>query len=375
MNVRFLDITRVNEIHRAALDSAAARVIGSGWYILGEEVAHFERAFADFCGVKHCIGVGNGLDALTLILRALIVQRRLQLGDEVIVPSNTFVATLLAVELAGLKPVLVDPDPATHNLDPRNVSGAITNRTRVLLPVHLYGRLAPMSALVEIARKHSLLIVEDAAQAHGAIDGACTAGAFGVAAGFSFYPGKNLGALGDGGAVTTSDDELAETIRALRNYGSSTKYVHEYRGLNSRLDELQAAFLSAKLKTLSDDNARRRRVANLYIEGLQTAPGLLLPEMPDDAHCHVWHLFVVRHSRRDELKQMLLDNGIECLIHYPIALIDQQPWAQISPGDVPISRLLSSSVLSLPMHPALTDEECAKVVQAVHACCRNLAVS
>lgn len=374
MSVKFLDLQRANAGQRDALIAAAARVIDSGWYVLGAEVARFERAFADYCGVKHCIGVGNGLDALVLILRALIENGRINSGDEVIVPANTFAATLLAVEQAGLQAVLVDPDPATNNLDPLLVQRALTAKTRVLMPVHLYGRLAPMEALMELAGDSGLLVVEDAAQAHGARARDRMAGSFGIAAGFSFYPGKNLGALGDAGAVTTSDDALAATVRALRNYGSSRKYVHELNGVNSRLDEMQAALLSEKLGMLDSDNERRRVYVDRYLQSLADIPGLELPSRPESPEQHVWHLFVARHQRRDALQEILRGNGVETLIHYPIALADQPAWRSTGFPATPVSSSLAATVLSLPLDPGMRDAEVAEVIECVRSACSELSV-
>lgn len=372
MKVRFLDLQRLNARSRDQLQSAATRVIDSGWYVSGQEVTDFEGAFASHCGVRHCVGTGNGLDALTLILRGLIALGRAAPAAEVILPANTFVATLLAVELAGLRPVLVDPDPLTHNLCPNRVRAALTSATRVLLPVHLYGRLAPMDALQAIAEQHQLLVVEDAAQAHGArLDGR-SAGAYGVAAAFSFYPGKNLGALGDAGAVITSDDALAATVRALGNYGSAVKYRHTLRGINSRLDAMQAALLRVKLLDLDADNDRRRQIAERYRLELADLPGLQLPGSPNQPTAHVWHLFVVRHARRDALQQALCDRGIETLIHYPAALTDQAAWADVGFSPTPVARALAASVLSLPIDPGMSDEEVSSVIDATRLACLEL---
>lgn len=374
MSVKFLDLQRANARQREVLIAAAARVIDSGWYVLGAEVARFERAFAGYCGAAHCIGVGNGLDALVLILRALLENGRIDAGDEVIVPANTFAATLLAVEQAGLKAVLVDPDPATHNLDPLLVQRALTPKTRVLMPVHLYGRLAPMEVLMELAGDSGLLVVEDAAQAHGARARDRAAGTFGIAAGFSFYPGKNLGALGDAGAVVTSDDALATTVRALRNYGSSRKYVHESRGVNSRLDEMQAALLSEKLNLLDSDNERRRTYVDRYLQSLADITGLELPSRPESPEQHVWHLFVVRHPRRDALQEILRAKGVETLIHYPIALADQPAWRSSGFSATPVSSSLAATVLSLPLDPGMCDAEVAEVIECVKSACSELSV-
>lgn len=343
------------------VDEAVARVLQSGWYLLGEELTRFEREFADYLGVKHCIGVGNGLEALHLSLRAMGVKA----GDEVIVPSNTYIATWLAVSYAGAAPVPVEPDERTYNIDPNRIEEAVSSRTRAILPVHLYGQPADMDPIVEIARRHNLQVLEDAAQAQGACYKGRRVGGFGAAAGWSFYPGKNLGAFGDAGAVTTNDDDLAERVRMLRNYGSRLKYVNEVQGFNSRLDELQAAVLRVKLKHLDSWNARRQRVAELYYEGLKgTALGL--PYMPSWAK-PVWHQFVVRSKGRDALQRRLLEAGVSTQIHYPIPPHLQGAYRHLGlpPGRFPISEGMHEEVLSLPMGPHLGAAKAASVVEAV----------
>lgn len=363
MKVDFLNLARVNAPHDAALRQAVGRVMDSGWYVLGQEVQAFEQEFARFCGAAHCIAVANGLDALHLTLRALGIGP----GDEVIVPSNTFIATWLAVSQAGATPVPVEPDPATHNLDPQRVRAAITPRTRALMPVHLYGLPAEMDCLNAIAREHGLKVIEDAAQAHGALYKGRSAGSLGDAAGFSFYPGKNLGALGDGGAITTSDDALAERVRRLRNYGSSVKYRHEVQGVNSRLDELQAAMLRVKLPHLQRENAARACVARAYRQSLQDLHDrgdLLLPDEPAGLESS-WHLYVVRSRQRDALQAWLAQRGIGTLVHYPTACHLQGAYAGCAWPALPLAEQLQHEVLSLPMAPYLSAEEVQAVVAAV----------
>jgi dTDP-4-amino-4,6-dideoxygalactose transaminase len=348
--IPFLDLKASYQELAEELDGAYHRVTRSGWFILGSEVKAFEAELAAFTGVKHCIGVGDGLDALHLILRAYGAGP----GDEVIVPSNTFIATWLAVSQVGATPVPVEPDERTHNLDPERVEAAITPRTRAILPVHLHGQPADMDPLVEIARRHGLKVIEDAAQAHGARYKGRRAGSLGDAAAFSFYPGKNLGALGDGGAITTDDDALAERLRLLRNYGSRVKYQHEVLGYNSRLDELQAAFLRVKLPRLDAWNARRREIARLYDEALAGVPGLTLPFAPAFAS-PVHHLYVIRHARRDALQQHLTLAGIGTLIHYPVPPHRSSPYEARfpDPASLPIADRLGREVLSLPIGPHL----------------------
>ncbi len=359
MNVPFLDISAQTTELRAELDAAYARVMDSGWFVLGREVAAFEEEFAAYCGAKHCIGVANGLDALRLILQGMGIGA----GDEVIVPSHTFVATWMAVSDTGATPVAVEPDQRTCNLDPERVELALTPRTRAILPVHLYGLPADMDPIREIAARHGLKVIEDAAQAHGARYKGRRVGGIGDAAGFSFYPGKNLGALGDGGAVTTNDDALAEKIRCLRNYGSKEKYHHDLLGCNSRLDELQAAFLRVKLAHLDHWNARRRAIADYYSRAL---PGcdMVLPHVPEGLD-PVWHLYVVRTSDRESLQESLSSRGISTLIHYPVPPHLQQAYAGsgYGVGDLPGSEKLASEVLSLPLGPHLGMDQARYVVE------------
>lgn len=354
LKAAYLEIS--DELHAAYL-----RVMERGWYILGAEVEAFEQEFAAYCGVKYCVGVGNGLDALHLILRAAGIGP----GDEVIVPANTYIATWLAVSYAGATPVPVEPDERTYNIDPTRVEAAITPRTKAIMPVHLYGQPADMDPILELAHRHGLWVFEDAAQAHGAVYKWRRVGSLGDAAGFSFYPGKNLGALGDGGAVTTNNEELANKVRALRNYGSEVKYVNKYKGFNSRLDELQAALLRVKLKYLDEWNARRSTVAERYSEVLDDS-NLGLPYVPEWAN-PVWHLYVVRSNNRDALQQRLAQAGIGTLIHYPIPPHLQEAYRDLgySEGAYPVSERLAREVLSLPIGPHLPKDDVETIVNVI----------
>lgn len=363
-DVPFLDLRALNLRHRDAFAAALQRVLESGRVLLGEETATFEAEFAAWCGIEHCVGVANGLEALHLVLRAWGIGP----GDEVLVPSNTYIATWLAVTHCGATPVPVEPDPATCNIDPARLSAAITARTKAIIAVHLYGQAADMDGVLAVARAHGLKVLEDAAQAHGALYRGRRAGALGDAAGFSFYPGKNLGALGDGGAVTTSDAELAQRLRMLRNYGSRVKYHNEVLGWNSRLDELQAAFLRAKLPMLDADNAARAALAARYQAGLAKIPGLVLPWVAPDCEA-VWHLYVVRHPERDRLAEHLKTQGIETLVHYPIAPHLQPAYAVLGLGEgsLPISEALHRQVLSLPLWPGMTFADVDAVVDSIRS--------
>lgn len=362
MTVPFLDVAAATAELRAEIDQAIARAVGSGWYIGGAEVAAFEAEWAAYCGAGHAVGVGNGLDALELTLRALGIGP----GDEVITAANGFIATVLAITATGAAPVLVEPDPATFNLDPDRVAAAITARTKVILPTHLYGHPADLDPLLAIARKHGAALVEDAAQAHGARYKGRRIGGHGNAVCWSFYPSKNLGALGDGGAVTTNDASLAARIRQLANYGSRERYVHDLKGVNSRLDPLQAAVLRAKLPHLDAWNDRRRAVADLYRRELASCSELALPSTADWAE-PVWHLFVVRHADRDRLAARLRERGVETLVHYPIPPHRQQAYAdlRLGEGSLPIAERLAGEVLSLPIGPHLPPESATLVADAV----------
>lgn len=361
MPIPFLDLKAINQRHEAGFKQAFARVLESGWYILGQEVKQFEAQFAAYCTVPHAIGVSNGLDALHLILQAYGIGP----GDEVIVPSNTYIATWLAVTQTGAKPVPVEPVEATYNLDPTLIEAAITPRTRAIMPVHLYGQPADMDPIMTIARRHGLKVIEDAAQAHGALYKGRRVGTLGDAAGFSFYPGKNLGALGDGGAITTHDTDLADRIRMLLNYGSRVKYVHEIKGQNARLDELQAALLGVKLPSLDEDNARRHAIAGRYLKELAGLP-LGLPTVADDCQ-PVWHLFVVRHAQRQALQATLSGMGIDTVIHYPTPPHIQPAYkdAGLRAGDLPIAERIHAEVLSLPMGPTITDADVDIVITSL----------
>jgi len=359
--IPFLDLKAVQLSQREELIQAFARVLDSGWYIMGQELTGFEAEYARYCEAEHCIGVANGLDALTLTLKALDIGP----GDEVIVPANTYIATWLAVTHVGATPVPVEPDPHTYNLDPARIAAAITPRTRAVMPVHLYGQPADMAPILAVARQHGLKVVEDGAQSHGASYRGQRLGAHGDAVAWSFYPGKNLGALGDGGAVTTNDPALADRLKVLRNYGSRVKYHNEVAGYNSRLDELQAALLRVKLPRLDEQNAHRARLASLYLTGLSTT-GLVLPHVPEGLS-PVWHLFVVRHPDRDALARRLAEEGIGTVIHYPVAPHLQPAYASLGlrEGTLPISEALHREVLSLPMGPAMTDDQARQVINAL----------
>jgi dTDP-4-amino-4,6-dideoxygalactose transaminase len=340
-------------------------VVHSGWYILGEEVTKFEDSFAAYCGIKHAIGVASGLDALTLILRAYKELGKLRTGDEVIVPANTYIATILSITANDLVPVLVEPDERTFNINPALIEQHITSKTKAILPVHLYGQLADMGTINRIARQHGLLVIEDAAQAHGAENKAGQkAGNLGDAAAFSFYPGKNLGALGDGGTITTNDDKLANTVRVLRSYGSNKKYHNRYKGVNSRLDELQGAILSVKLKHLEQDNERRRAIALRYLNEINN-PGIILPAY-SGIKDHVFHQFVIRTEDRNRLQGYLKEKGIETMIHYPVPPHKQQAYNKWNNRSYPVTERIHREVLSLPISPVLTDEEVNYIISIVN---------
>ncbi len=391
--IKFLDLQKINSQHASELKKAVAEVIDSGWYLLGKQVDLFETQLARYIGVKHAIGVASGLDALRLILKAYIEKGEMNEGDEVIVPANTFIASIQAITDNHLKPVLVEPDISTYNLDISLIEQNITERTRAIMVVHLYGRVCWSEELEAIAKKYNLRLIEDNAQAIGALYTSHSnqnnikqtknikpkkTGALGNAAGFSFYPGKNLGALGDAGAVTTNDAELAEIIRALGNYGSLKKYICDYRGLNSRLDEIQASVLSIKLKYLDAENQHRREIAEYYCQNI-TNPDIILPNhyplstihYPlSTIHyslSHVWHLFVIRHPERDRLQQFLADNKIETLIHYPIPPHKQKAYVAMNKISLPITEMIHNEVLSLPISPVLNMVEVETVVNKLNS--------
>lgn len=365
--IKFLDLKRLNEPFSEGFVNAFSRVLESGCYILGDEVESFEKTFASYCGTKFCVAVGNGLDALILIIDGYKQLGHMQEGDEVLVPSNTYIASILAISKAGLVPVLVEPDPLTFLIDPKRISVKITNKTKAVLPVHLYGRLCDMEAINMIARKHNLKVIEDSAQSHGALQNGKRSGNLGDASGFSFYPGKNLGALGDGGAVTTNDKELADVIIALRNYGSHLKYENIYLGINSRLDEIQAAILNVKLKTLDKDTELRRDIAKRYDSEIINT-NIHLPSLPADRLEHSWHLYVVRMNNREQVQKYLFDNGVQTMIHYPIPPHHQKAYYKWNNHSYSISEKMHQSVLSLPISPVMTYEEVTKVIEVINSC-------
>ena len=365
MQVPFLDLGRLHQAIRQPLDEAYRRVMDSGWFIMGPELEAFEAEFAFYSEVKHCIGVGNGLEALHLLLRAYGIGP----GDEVIVPSNTFIATWLAVSQCGATPVPVEPNIKTHNIDHELIERAITPLTRAIMPVHLYGQPADMDPVNELATKHGLIVIEDAAQAQGARYKGRRVGSIGHAAGTSFYPGKNLGALGDGGAVLTNDDQIASKVRRLRNYGSTVKYQHDLAGYNSRLDELQAAFLREKLKVLDEWNTKRREIAATY-SSLLDGRCCILPVVPDFAE-PVWHLYVIRSKQRDALKARLEQQGISTVIHYPIPPHQQACYPDYESRTLPVAEKLAMEVLSLPMSPDLREDEIERVCRALEGFYEN----
>lgn len=356
--IKFLDLQQLNLGYQEQFQEKMRLVLDKGWFILGDEVKSFETNFANYCGSKHCIGVGNGLDALVLIFKAYIQLGKLQKGDEVIVPANTYIASILAIIQADLVPVLVEPKLETYNINPDLVEEKITSKTKAILLVHLYGQLCEMDEIIAIGYKHDLLIIEDAAQAHGLIfKGSHTRA-------FSFYPGKNLGALGDGGAITTNDDELAKVLFSLRNYGSEKKYHNEFVGINSRLDELQAAFLNVKLSNLDADNDKRRNIAKRYLSEIKNDK-IVLPTW-DFSNNHVFHLFVVRTENRNDLQDYLLKNGIETVIHYPIPPHKQKAFPEWNNLSFPITEKIHDEVLSLPISPIMTDDEVSIVISILN---------
>lgn len=368
--ISFLNLKQINQQYLEELSQAARDVIASGWYLLGERVSKFESNLSKYVGVEHAIGVGNGLDALRLILRGYIELGVMAVGDEVLVPANTYIATILAIADNGLKPVLVEPDTNTYNLDLSQLERHITPRTRAIMVVHLYGRVCWSEGLESLAAQYNLRVIEDNAQAIGASWRGRKTGSLGDAAGFSFYPGKNLGALGDSGAVATDDAELADVVRALANYGSRVKYVNEFKGLNSRLDEIQAAFLDVKLKYLDIENRRRREIANAYCRFIDN-PAIVLPAGRGhaavfDEEEHVWHLFVIRSDARDLLRRHLEAEGVQTLIHYPIPPHRQGAFSEMAALSLPVTDRMHETVLSLPISPVMTDSEVERVVSAVN---------
>lgn len=358
--IKFLDLYKINERFRVEFDKKVKEVLDSGWYIHGKQDELFEKHFAEFCGVKHCIGCANGLDALNLIIRGFGFKE----DDEIIVPANTYIASILAISENGCTPVLVEPDINTYNINPDLIEEKITKNTKAIMVVHLYGQAVQTEKIQQIAKRHGLKIIEDSAQAHGAVYKGKKTGSLGDASGFSFYPGKNLGCLGDGGCVTTNDDELAARIRAIANYGSDRKYHHIYKGINSRLDEFQAAFLDVKLSCLNEDNSRRREISKYYRNNIKN-PKIILPKVYDE-NAHVWHIFAVRTQRRDEFQKYLTDNGIQTIIHYPTPPHKQEAYKEWNELSYPITEEIHNTVLSLPISPVITDEEAARVVEVIN---------
>ncbi len=371
MNVKFLDLKKINDSFEPQLSQSIKRVLDSGWYLQGQEVAAFEQEYAQYIGVKHCVGCANGLDALRLILKAYIELGVMHEGDEVIVPANTYIASILAITDNRLMPVLVEPDIQTYNIDPFKIEEKITDRTRAIMLVHLYGQNAMHPEIDRLVKKYELKLIEDNAQAQGCYYCNKRTGALGHAAGNSFYPGKNLGALGDAGAVTTNDDKLASVIRALGNYGSNKKYVNDYQGLNSRLDEIQAAILRVKLGRLDEDNQKRRAGADYYLHHINN-PRIILPpinqptETVPQNQSHVWHLFVVRCRERENFQKHLTNHGVQTLIHYPIPPHKQQAYQLWNNFSFPITEQIHQEVLSLPLGPLIELTEADSVIQAVN---------
>ena len=364
MDIKFLDLQKINAQYEIELKEAANRVIDSGWYLMGKELESFEANYGDFCGVKHALGVANGLDALRLIFRGYIEMGVMKKGDEVIVPANTYVASVLAITDNDLIPVFVEPNEQTYNLDSSLIKQAITPKTKAILTVHLYGQNSIDQQMLDICKKHNLKLIEDGAQSHGAAWNGKFSGGIGDAAGHSFYPGKNLGALGDAGAVTTNDAALANVISALRNYGSHEKYKNKYQGLNSRLDEIQAAFLNVKLKYIQKDIDGRRRVANYYLENIKN-PNITLPKVLDQDG-HVWHLFVIRISKREALQKYLSENGVQTLIHYPIPPHKQEAYKEFKKLSFPVTEQIHDEIVSLPLSGVMSIEEVEIVVKALN---------
>lgn len=367
-SIPFLDMKAPYQELKSELDAAYHRVMESGWYILGAEVDAFEHDFAEYCGVKHCVSVGNGLEALHLILRAYGIGK----GDEVIVPANTYIATWLAVSYSGAQPIPIEPDRNTYNIDPEHIERKITKKTKAILPTHLYGQSADMDIINSIAEEYGLIVVDDAAQAHGAKYRGNRVGSLSDATGWSFYPGKNLGAFGDAGAITTNNDTIAERVRTLRNYGSKVKYFNEVQGFNSRLDPLQAAFLRVKLKYLDEWNTRRLQIAKYYLSALSEIPEITRPYVPGWAEPS-WHLFVIQHKKRETFLQYLRDMGVQTLIHYPVPPHLQSAYNEmnLSIGTFPITEEIHRKIVSLPMGPHLTSAEAQKVVEVIHSYYRD----
>ncbi len=361
--IKFLDLKAVNQRYEADMQDAFSRILESGWYLLGKELAAFETEFSEYCGTKHAVGLASGLDALTLSNRAYGFGP----GDEIIVPSNTYIATVLSITACGAEPVFVEPDPLTHLIEIKNVEAKITDKTKAIMPVHLYGQTCNMESLCGLARKYNLKVIDDAAQAHGAVYPETKSERYdGRATCYSFYPSKNLGALADAGAVATNDDQLADKLKALRNYGSEKKYYNQYLGSNSRMDEMQAAILRVKLRGLQEDNACRREVAKHYLKAIMNDK-IILPDDPANQDRHVWHLFVIRTQQRDSLREYLEGKGIHAQIHYPVPPHKQQCYKKYNSLSLPIAEQLANEVLSLPISPVMTQSDVQEVVEAVNA--------
>jgi dTDP-4-amino-4,6-dideoxygalactose transaminase len=362
--IKFLDLQKINAQYKSEFDEAYNRVLKSGWFLLGSELKSFEENYANYCGTKYCIGVANGLDALILILKAYKELGLLKDGDEVIVPSNTYIASILAISQNNLIPILVEPNLLTYNLDESLIENHITSKTKAIMVVHLYGQLCNMAEINKIAKKYNLKVIEDCAQAHGATFENKTAGALGDAGGHSFYPGKNLGALADGGAITTDDDQLYQVMLALRNYGSHKKYENIYKGVNSRLDEMNAAFLNVKLKYLNNVISKRRKIASLYLSQIKNSK-IILPFI-GNINEHVWHLFVIRTENRLKLQEYLSEKGVQTLIHYPIPPHRQKAYSELSDIKMPISEEIHNEVLSLPMSEVLEISEVERIIEVLN---------
>lgn len=358
--IKFLDLKKINNRYREEIDSRIKNILDKGWYLQGEENENFTKNFANFCGTKFALGVANGLDALNLIIKAYGFGN----GDEIIVPANTYIATILAISENGCIPILVEPDIKTYNINPDSIEEKITSKTKAIMVVHLYGQAVQMEKIWKIAKKYNLKIIEDSAQAHGAIYQENRTGNLGDASGFSFYPGKNLGCIGDGGAVTTNDEELFNKIKAIANYGSDRKYHHIYKGVNSRLDEIQAAVLDIKLKHLDSDNNKRREISKYYRENIKNSK-IILPETYDEKS-HVWHIFAVRTQNRDEFQKYLTEKGIQTIIHYPTPPHKQGAYKEWNNLSFPITEEIHNTILSLPISPVMTDSEMEKVVEVVN---------
>lgn len=358
--IKFLDLKKINNRYREEIDSRIKNILDKGWYLQGEENENFTKNFANFCGTKFALGVANGLDALNLIIKAYGFGN----GDEIIVPANTYIATILAISENGCIPILVEPDIKTYNINPDSIEEKITTKTKAIMVVHLYGQAVQMEKIWKIAKKYNLKIIEDSAQAHGAIYQENRTGNLGDASGFSFYPGKNLGCIGDGGAVTTNDEELFNKIKAIANYGSDRKYHHIYKGVNSRLDEIQAAVLDVKLNHLDSDNNKRRKISKYYRENIKNSK-IILPETYDEKS-HVWHIFAVRTQNRDEFQKYLTEKGIQTIIHYPTPPHKQGAYKEWNNLSFPITEEIHNTILSLPISPVMTDSEIEKVVEVVN---------